>query len=139
GRGLMGYGASEMGAFVRSRPDVAYPDIQLSLSPYTFARGLLQGKLKLEKEPGLTIIGYALRPESRGRVMIRHGDVGAMPHIQPNWLATTGDQMTAVAMMRAMRRFVDQPAIAQFIDTELWPGRAVTSNEDLLAQFRKNF
>lgn len=139
GTGLMSYGASEMGAFVRSRPDVAYPDIQISMSPYTFARGLLQGKLKLEKDPGLTIIGYVLRPESRGRIAIRDAKMATAPHIQPNWLAMISDRMTAVAMMRSMRRFVGQPSMAQFIEAELWPGREVVSDEDLLAQFRKNF
>ena len=139
GTGLMSYGASEMGAFVRSRPDVAYPDLQISMSPYTFARGLLQGRLRLEKEPGLTIIGYALRPESRGTITIRNGDVATMPHIQPRWLNTEGDRKTAVAMMRAMRRFIEQPSMARFIEKELWPGREVNGEEELLAGFRKNF
>jgi choline dehydrogenase-like flavoprotein len=139
GTGLMSYGASEMGAFVRSGPQAAYPDIQISLSPYTFARGLLQGKLRLDAQPGLTVIGYALRPESRGSIGIRSGDVSEHPRIQPRWLDTEGDRRLAVAMIRALRGFAAQPALARFLDHEIWPGRDVQSDEDLLCAFRGSF
>ncbi|WP_378951391.1 GMC family oxidoreductase [Mesorhizobium sp. ANAO-SY3R2] len=139
GTGLMSFGASEMGGFVRSAPEVPYPDLQLSLSPYTFARGLLQGKLALEDKPGLTIIGYALRPESRGEVAIRTAEMSDMPHIKPNWLTTEGDRRTAVAMMRVMRDFVAQPALRPYVRQEIWPGADVQSDEALLEAFRGTF
>lgn len=139
GTGLMSFGASEMGGFVSSSPDVAYPDLQLSLSPYTFARGLLQGRLKLEDKPGITIIGYALRPESRGEITIRSADMRDMPSIRPNWLATENDRRTAVSMMRIMRDFVAQPALQPYVKEELWPGRTVQSDADMLAAFRSTF
>ncbi|MEW6645229.1 MAG: GMC family oxidoreductase N-terminal domain-containing protein [Pseudomonadota bacterium] len=139
GSGLMSYGASEMGAFVRSAPDVAYPDIQLALSPYTFQRGLLQGRLELEKEPGLTVIGYALRPESRGTVSARSADVAEPPRIVPRWLSTDGDRRIALAMMRIMRRFVAQPPLNRFIARELWPGPHIHSDDDMLAAFTGSF
>lgn len=139
GTGLMSFGASEMGGFVCSSPDVAHPDLQLSLSPYTFTRGLLQGRLKLEDQPGITIIGYALRPESRGEITIRSADMRDMPSIRPNWLATENDRRTAVSMMRIMRDFVAQPALQPYVKEELWPGRAVQSDDDMLAAFRSTF
>ncbi len=139
GTGLMSFGASEMGGFVRSSPDVAYADLQLSLSPYTFARGLLQGRLKLEDKSGITIIGYALRPESRGEITIRTADMHDMPSIWPNWLATEHDRRTAVAMMRIMRDFVAQPALRPFVKEELWPGKALQTDDELLAAFRSTF
>ncbi|MCA0279569.1 MAG: GMC family oxidoreductase N-terminal domain-containing protein, partial [Proteobacteria bacterium] len=139
GTGLMSFGASEMGGFVSSSPDVAYPDLQLSLSPYTFARGLLQGRLKLEDKPGITVIGYALRPESRGEITIRSADMRDMPSIRPNWLATENDRRTAVSMMRIMRDFVAQPALQPYVKEELWPGRTVQSDADMLAAFRSTF
>ena len=135
----MSFGASEMGGFVRSSPDVDYADLQLSLSPYTFARGLLQGQLKLEDKPGLTIIGYVLRPESRGEVTIRTPDMHDMPSIRPNWLATEHDRRTSVAMMRIMRNFVAQPALQPFVKQELWPGKALQTDDELLAAFRSTF
>jgi choline dehydrogenase len=139
GTGLMSFGASEMGSFVSSSPDVGHADLQLSLSPYTFARGLLQGRLKLDDKPGITIIGYALRPESRGEITIRTADMRDMPSIRPNWLATENDQRTAVAMMRIMRDFVAQPALRPFVKEELWPGKALQTDDELLAAFRSTF
>lgn len=139
GTGLMSYGASEVGAFMRSSPDVAFPDLQISLSPYTFARGLLQGKLQLEDKPGMTIIGYALRPDSRGEVTIRNCDMAEMPRIDANWLSTESDRITAVAMMRQMRAFADQPALRPYLTQEIWPGRKLQSDEALLAAFRASF
>ena len=139
GTGLLSFGASEMGGFVRSSPEVAYPDLQLSLSPYTFARGLLQGRLKLEDKPGLTIIGYALRPESRGELCIRTPDMRDMPRIKPNWLATEDDRRAAIAMMRIMRNFIAQPSLRPYVKEEIWPGAEVQSDEALLVAFRSTF
>jgi choline dehydrogenase-like flavoprotein len=138
GKGVLSYGASEMGAFVKSRPDVAWPDIQLSLSPYTFARGLLSGKLELEREPGLTIIGYALRPASRGTILVEPGRTDA-PVIRPNWLTEASDRRLALDMVRAMRGFVAQPSLKPFLASEIWPGSAVQDEDDLLAAFRASF
>ncbi|MCI5074502.1 GMC family oxidoreductase N-terminal domain-containing protein [Oricola sp.] len=139
GTGLMSYGASEMGAFVRSSPLADYPDIQISLSPYTFARGLLQGRLRLEAEPGLTVIGYALRPDSRGTVSIRSGSICDLPAIVPRWLHAESDRSLAVAMMRAMRDFASQPPLARFLEKEIWPGASVTGDAEMLKAFRGSF
>lgn len=135
----MSFGASEMGAFLRSAPEVPYPDLQFSLSPYTFRRGLLQGSLKLESEPGLTIIGYALRPESRGSVTVQSPDIADFPKIVPRWLSTSNDRQVAIAMMRAMRLFVSQPPLKHYVDREMWPGPKIASDEDLLSAFKSNF
>ncbi|MDI6028541.1 GMC family oxidoreductase N-terminal domain-containing protein [Corticibacterium sp. UT-5YL-CI-8] len=139
GTGLMSFGASEMGAFVRSNPDVPYPDIQLSLSPYTFQRGLLQGRLQLEKEPGLSIIGYALRPESRGTISVTGPDINLPPRIVPRWLSTDADERTAVSMILAMRSFVAQPSLSRYIEREIWPGPDVKTDEAVLTAFRGSF
>lgn len=139
GRGLMSYGGGEMGAFLKSSDAVAYPDIQLSLSPYTFSRGLLQGRLQLEKEPGLTVIGYLLRPQSRGRILARDADMTTTPDIQPNWLSSGHDRTVALLMMRRIRVFVSQPELALFLPQELWPGAQLQSDEELLKAFTDAF
>lgn len=139
GGGLMNFGASEMGAFVRSGPAADWPDVQISLSPYTFARGLLSGRLRLEAEPGLTLIGYALRPESRGSVAIRSASVADYPRITPRWLVEPADRRLVVDMMRTMRRFAAAPSLAPFLAHEIWPGPEVAGDEDLLAAFRGGF
>lgn len=139
GTGLMSYGASEMGAFVTSGPEAGYPDIQISVSPYTFSRALLQGRLQLEAEPGLTVIGYALRPHSRGTVAIRSGRMADSPRITPRWLHDPRDHGLALAMLDRLRTFAGAPALRPFLTQELWPGADITDAAALLKAFRGRF
>ena len=129
GRGtVMGYGASEIGGFLRSSPDADRPDIQIALSPYSFdysARGLP----RTETQPGLTVIGYLLHPESLGRI-------APGGRITANWLTEEHDVRTAVAMIRQMRRLASAPPLAGLISAELFPGPSIDSDEDLLAAFQ---
>lgn len=126
---VLSYGASEMGGFFRTSPDIALPDMQLSLSPYTFDRSVF-ARPRTEAEPGVTLIGYFLQPESRGHIAVG----GA---INAGWLATEGDRRAAVGMMRELRRFAAAPSLAALIECELFPGAAVQSEDDMLAAFRE--
>lgn len=137
--GVLTYGASEMGGFVRSSPGVDRPDVQLAMSPYSFKRGA-PGPLPVpDDRPGFTIIGYLLRPESRGSIGLLSCNPEDAPLITPNWLATDTDKRTAVNMMTRMREFVRQPGLAALIGEEIAPGVHVQSEADMLAAFRAMF
>lgn len=138
-RGVLTYGASEVGGFIRSRPEVARPDLQLALSPYSFRSPAASGRPRPEARPGFTIIGYMLRPESRGWITLRSPNAGAPPLITPNWLSTPADELTAVAMMGHLRRFVSQTALAPFVGDEIWPGPDVSGFGPMLAALRGRF
>lgn len=139
GRGLLGYGASEVGGFVRSAPEVAAPDIQLGMSPYSFDlnRGNWIGRhVRTERQPGFTFIGTMIRPQSRGSLAITSADMRDMPRIRPNWLATDDDQAVAVRLVRFLRRLVRQPALQPYVAEEISPGAAVQSDAEILAAVR---
>lgn len=138
-RGPLTYGGSEIGGFIRSRPDIERPDIQLAMSPYSFDRAADPARPRLENQPGLTIIGYMLRPQSRGQVSLASPLTVDPPHIHPNWLGCGADEATAVAMMQRMRAFVRQPGLARFIGKEIAPGDEVEGYEPMLASFRRQF
>lgn len=123
GGGPMGLGGSETGAFLCSAPGVGHPDLQLAVSPYSFAQGLLDGRLALEDRPGITATGYMLRPTSRGAVTLAGPDPAHMPRIRANWLATDRDRATALRMVGWMRRLMRAPALRDFVGEERWPGR----------------
>ncbi len=138
--GPLATGPFEVGAFVRTEPDVERPDAQLYMGAFTFARGDDNFPVPLadvEREPGLTMYGQLLRLTSEGSVRIRSADPDAPPIIEPNWMTTPEDQHAAVAMIRYMRRWMDQPAIAPHVERELFPGRAVDDDEALLLAFRR--
>jgi len=138
--GPLATGPFEVGAFVRTGPEVERPDAQLYRSAFTFARGDDTFPVPLadvERAPGLTIYGQLLRLTSEGRVMARAADPSLPPVIAPNWLATDEDCHAAIAMVRYMRRYMEMPSIRDHLAEELVPGPACRSDEDILHAFRR--
>ena len=134
-RGLLTLSAAHVGAFVKSRPELATPDIQFHILPATMdLKKLSQAqKMVLETEPGLTLAPCQLRPESKGSVRIASADPARHPAITANYLADPLDQEVAVAGLRWARRIAAQPALASMIDHEMNPGAKLDTDEALLA------
>lgn len=85
----------------------------------------------------MTCYGQLLRLTSEGTVRITSSNPSTLPEIRPNWMSTSGDQASAVSMMRYMRRYMAQPAIAPFVSRESFPGTAHDTDEGLLQLFRR--
>ncbi|MEM7217358.1 MAG: GMC family oxidoreductase N-terminal domain-containing protein [Pseudomonadota bacterium] len=138
-KGLLTLSAAHIAAFVKTRDELATPDVQFHILPATMdqAHMAATGEMELEREPGITIAPCQLRPESRGSVHIRSAAHDAHPAIAPNYLAEALDQSTAIAGLRWARRFAEQPALARYIDHELAPGNDVQTDEELLAFARE--
>lgn len=139
-KGPMATGPFEVGAFVRTEPQVDRPDAQLYMGAFTFARGDDNFPVPLadvERVPGLTIYGQLLRLTSEGSVMLRSADPAAPPIITPNWLSTPDDEHAAIAMVRYMRRYMRQDALAPYVGEEIVPGAACQSDEEILSAFRR--
>jgi choline dehydrogenase-like flavoprotein len=81
--------------------------------------------------------GQLLRLTSEGNVRISSPDPDSLPTIIPNWLTTPEDETVAVRMVRKMRDYMAQPAIRPFLEKELFPGEARTSDAELLDAFRR--
>jgi len=115
--GMVSSNIAEAGAFLKSRPELAEPDLQLhfmlGLSP-THTRM----KLK-ELKHGYTCLAYPLRPKSRGHVRLKSADMRDAPLIDPRFLSAEGDMDDMVAAVRAVRRIYAQPALAQAGGREL--------------------
>lgn len=137
--GILSFGASEVGGFLRSQPGLQRPDIQLAMSPYSFSRGGRGGLPKPDRTPGFTIIGYMLHPQARGRVDLQSSNPAQGPRIEPNWLGAEGDEQTALTMMRIMRAFVRQPGLRDFIGDETTPSPEATSEAAMLQRLRSRF
>jgi choline dehydrogenase len=138
--GPLATGPFEVGAFIRTRPALPRPDAQLYMSAFTFARGDDNFPVPLasvERAPGITIYGQLLDLTSEGQVMIRSADPAVPLSIRPNWLTTDEDCESAIAVVRYMRRYMQQPAIADFVGEELAPGEAVQSDAAILQAFRR--
>jgi choline dehydrogenase len=130
GDGALTFGVTASSAFVRSRPDLASPDLQIMFSPGSFDMGRFGA---LEREPGATIAVCIARPDSRGWVRARSPDPAAPPDIHPNYLADPRDFEAMVAGMRLARRIAATPPLAGIIDREVLPGAGAVADDELKA------
>ncbi|AHD08175.1 GMC family oxidoreductase [Phaeobacter gallaeciensis] len=126
--GPMSMAPSQLGAFSRSRPDLATPDLEYHVQPLTLdAFGQ-----PLHDFPGLTASVCNLRPESRGEVAIASADPMQAPRIAPNYLSTEGDRQVAVAAIRQARAIMGQGAMQRYAPQELKPGGGSDDEADLM-------
>ena len=128
-KGAMTTSSHNLGAWMKSRPELDRPDIQLLIAPYSYD---FSGKAFLEKEPGMIVIGFLLRPESAGRVVITSADPDAELKIEPRYLTDQADQDCAVALFRSVRRLMSQPGLEEVVVAETAPGAANQSDEQIL-------
>ncbi|MGR3378070.1 GMC family oxidoreductase [Salipiger abyssi] len=126
--GPMSMAPSQLGAFAKSRPDLATPDLEYHVQPLSLdAFGE-----PLHSFPAVTASVCNLRPESRGRVTLASSDPKAPPVIAPNYLATEGDRRVAVDSIRLTRRIIAQSPMAKYAPEEIKPGLTYESDADLV-------
>jgi len=126
-RGPLTMAPSQLGAFARSDPARATPNLEYHVQPLSLDRF---GE-PLHPFPAFTASVCNLRPESRGDVRIRSPDPAAPPAIRPNYLATEADRMVAADAIRLTRRICAAPAMARFAPAEYRPGPAFQSDAEL--------
>ncbi len=133
GTGTLMTGAAPIGMFVRTRPELASPDVQ-----YQFLAGSAEKSGgSMHDFPGCTLIAIPCRPESRGWLRIKSRDPTVAPAIQPNYLGTHNDRETMVAGMRVARKVMEQPAMARFVEAPYMPKADADSDEALLAEVQR--
>ena len=80
---------------------------------------------------GFAIDVTPLRPESRGHIKLASSNPLESPIIDPNYLATESDRKMIRDGLRFLRELVDQSSLKSYIDTELFPGVDIQSDEQL--------
>jgi choline dehydrogenase len=137
-RGPLALSVNQGGAFMRTSPDLARPNLQLYFSPLTYEKVEPGTRALLKPDPfsGLIMSASPCRPTSRGEIRIRSADPRQAPLILPNYLSTNHDVEELVAGARFLRRLAGTPALAAVIERELKPGPAIASEEELVADIR---
>ena len=126
--------AGTSGAFFKTNPRLASPDIQIHFIPFSTDK---MGE-KLHPFSGFTATVCQLRPESRGSLKIRSADPAAPPEIRINYLATEADRAAFIDGIRILRKILAAPSMKPYIVKEVYPGSEKTSDEDLLEFCRKS-
>lgn len=131
--GPLAIGINQAGAFVRTRTDVATPDIQFHFA----ALSADMPGAPLHDFSGFTSSVCQLQPQSRGTVMIKSSNPLEPPAMRPNYLSTEGDRQTVIAGLKVARKIAASPALQRYIVDEYMPGKDAHSDEALL-EFARN-
>jgi choline dehydrogenase len=127
-KGALTIAAGTSGAFFKTSPRLASPDIQIHFIPFSTDK---MGE-KLHDFSGFTASVCQLRPESRGSLRIKSADPLAPPEIRINYLATETDRRAFIDGLKILRNILAAPALKPFSAGEVYPGAKVVSDEDLL-------
>lgn len=127
----MATSSHDVTAFIKTRSELARPDAQLIMAPFSLVIGP-EAKFEFESNHGMVFFGYQMRPESRGHIMIRSADPAEQPEIQPNYFTAEKDCRTVIDTVRYIRRFSEQPAFQECIAEETYPGLQVNSDDEIL-------
>jgi choline dehydrogenase len=125
--GPMSMSPSQLGAFTRSDPSRAHPNLQYHVQPLSLdAFGS-----PLHRFNAITASVCNLNPTSRGTVHIKTNRFEDAPAIAPNYLSTEEDRKVAADSLRVTRRILAQDALKPFAPEEYKPGAQYQSDEDL--------
>jgi choline dehydrogenase-like flavoprotein len=130
-RGMITSNFAEAGGFLKTRPDLAEPDIQLH-----FVIALVEDHArKLRLAHGYSCHFCLLRPHSRGALRLRDSDPASAPLIDPDFLGDDRDVEDMVAGFKLTRRLLDAPAFASIRERDLYTAD-VRSDGDIRAILR---
>jgi choline dehydrogenase len=129
GRGALTFGVTTAMVFCRSREGLASPDLQLLFTPGSYDPN---GVGRLDREPGMTLVVCAVRPDSRGTVMARSSDPFEPPAIRPNYLSAASDEQVLLSGTRHARRIFAAPPLARHSAAETMPGFEINSDGALV-------
>ncbi|HKT95118.1 MAG TPA: GMC family oxidoreductase N-terminal domain-containing protein [Paraburkholderia sp.] len=115
-RGMFTTNVAEAGGFLKSRPELERPDLQLH-----FCTALVDDhSRRLHWGHGYSLHVCVLRPASRGMVTLASADARVAPVIDPRFLSDARDLDLLVQGARVARRILDASALAQMGGRELY-------------------
>jgi len=132
-RGPLTSTVAESGAFVKTRDELAAPDIQ-----YHFAPVLFRGH-GFENIPGhgFTILPTLLHPQGRGRIRLHSSDPFAHAAIHANYLSEEEDIRSLLAGMKLAHELAHTQAFAPFLGAEVEPSSWKASDSETLEVIRQ--
>ena len=124
-RGPMTSNVAECGGFLKTRPDLDVPDIQLH-----FCMAMVEDHGRKPRwGSGFSCHVCLLRPESRGSVGLQSADPFAAPAIDPNFLGEEADLDAMVAGFKMTRRLLDAPALKALQTSDVFTAGVETDDD----------
>ncbi|MDC9498210.1 MULTISPECIES: choline dehydrogenase [unclassified Pseudoalteromonas] len=132
-KGLGATNHFESCAFIRSKPDVEWPDIQYHFLP---AAMRYDGRSAFAGHGFQVHVGHN-KPKSRGSVTIQSANPEQPPKILFNYLQHKDDIEGFRACVRLTRDIIEQSAFDDYRDEEIQPGKHIQSDEEIDAFVRQ--
>ena len=130
-RGPMTSNFAECGGFLKTRPDLDIPDIQLH-----FGMAMVDDHGRKRRwGRGFSCHICLLRPKSRGSVSLASADPFAAPAIDPNFLGEADDLEAMVAGYKTTRRLMETPALRALQKKEMFTA-GIEADDDIRALLR---
>ncbi|WP_040796316.1 GMC family oxidoreductase [Nocardia higoensis] len=129
-RGMLTSNVGEAYGFVKSRPELDQPDLELVYAPAPFYNeGLIE-----PAEHGNILATVLLRPRSRGRISLASSDPLAKPIIDPRYLSDSGgvDRAAILAGLRTCAAIAETPAMKAILGDLIYPPNAPADLEATL-------
>ena len=124
-RGPLTSNFAECGGFLKTRPDLDVPDIQLH-----FGMAMVDDHgRKRHGGTGFSCHVCLLRPKSRGSVALAGRDPLQPPLIDPNFLGEEEDLETMVAGFKTTRRLMEQPALRALQQKDVFTADVKTDDD----------
>lgn len=127
----------EGGAFCRTDPKLAAPDLQYHFLPGTGVEEVNDTDQTVTGN-GCTLNGYYLHPRARGVVTLKSADPRVPPAIDPNFLGDPHDLDRSIDCVKVGQEIMAQPAMARFTTNEFMPGPGVRSRAEYEAYVRES-
>ena len=111
GRGPLTSNIPEAGAFFRTRPELAVPDIEFHYAPSMF----YDEGLTAPHDSGYCFGAVLIKPSARGRVMLRTPLADSKPRVLCNFLTTEDDRRTMIAGIRLAQEIAEQKPLQKVL------------------------
>lgn len=134
-KGYLALGSSQVAAFVKSRPEEDYADLQISFRPMSFTY-YGNGVVEVDRYPSIAASVYRLRPAGSGTVTLRSADPTEAPAFQPNFLTHPDDVRAVIQGIRKIRQIMATEPLASRVIGEYMPGRGVATDDEILEYMR---
>jgi choline dehydrogenase-like flavoprotein len=124
-------------AFIKTRPELAVPDIEFMFRGTSHAPHLWFPYLRPAYADGFAIRPTLLHPDSRGEILLRSADPRDRPRIVYNFFSAPSDLPTLREGFRLAREVAYQAALKPFRGEEIDPGPGVRTADEIDAWIRR--
>jgi choline dehydrogenase len=126
-RGMLTSNVGEAAAFVRTRPTLTAPDLELLFAPVLY----MEEGLVPPPAHGFSVASVALQPASRGSVTLRSADPREHPNIDPGFLREPEDLRVLVDGVKLARTVANAEPLAGWFASERAPAEAIRTDAEI--------